>query len=116
MGSEQFRAERLRYVEEQRGKWHYGSELAESGKAKAERLIVQAVENPGDAQRQDDQRVEAAPGQPVQAHRDVSFDRLHGLNEAVLSRPPWSDYPAGRVDAQPSVARSRSIAALASLP
>ena len=30
-------------TEEQRGQWHYGAELGESGKAKAERLIAQAL-------------------------------------------------------------------------
>lgn len=43
VGSEQFRAEMLKYIEQQRGKWHYGAELSESGEAKAERLIVEAL-------------------------------------------------------------------------
>src|ERR1039457_1020271 len=33
----------LRYIEEQRGKWHYGSELSESLQAKPERLIAEAL-------------------------------------------------------------------------
>jgi hypothetical protein len=32
----------LEYIQEQRGKWHYGAELSESAEAKAERLITQA--------------------------------------------------------------------------
>jgi REP element-mobilizing transposase RayT len=43
VGSEEFRAEMLQHIEEQRGKWHYGAELAESGEAKAERLIAEAL-------------------------------------------------------------------------
>jgi len=42
VGSEPFRAERLQHLEQQRGKWHCGAELAESGKAKAERLVAEA--------------------------------------------------------------------------
>jgi uncharacterized protein YbdZ (MbtH family) len=43
VGSEAFRAEMLQYIEEQRGKWHYVSELSESAQAKAERLIAEAL-------------------------------------------------------------------------
>jgi REP element-mobilizing transposase RayT len=43
LGSEAFRAEMLRYIEAQGGKWHYGAELRESGEAKAERLIEEAL-------------------------------------------------------------------------
>ena len=35
LGSEPFRTEMLRYIEEHRGKWHYGAELWESAQAKA---------------------------------------------------------------------------------
>ena len=34
-------------IEEQRGQWHYGAELGESGEAKAERLIAQALQTDG---------------------------------------------------------------------
>jgi putative transposase len=47
LGSEQFRAGMLKYIEEQRGKWHYGRELAESSHAKAERLIKAALQTAG---------------------------------------------------------------------
>jgi putative transposase len=43
VGSKQFRAEMLEYVQEQRGRWHYGEELSESAQAKAERLITEAL-------------------------------------------------------------------------
>ena len=33
----------LGYIEEQRGKWHYGAELFELAEAKAERLIAEAL-------------------------------------------------------------------------
>ncbi len=46
-GSEQFRADMLEYIERQRGKWHYGSELCESSQAKAEHLIGEALRNEG---------------------------------------------------------------------
>ena len=47
VGSEQFRADMLDYIERQRGKWHYGSELRESSQAKAEQLIRQALSTQG---------------------------------------------------------------------
>jgi hypothetical protein len=34
-------------VEEQRGQWHYGAERAESGKAKAQRVITEALRSAG---------------------------------------------------------------------
>src|SRR3974390_1412926 len=43
VGSKQFRAEMLEYIEEQRGKWHYGAELSESAEPKAEGLITEAL-------------------------------------------------------------------------
>jgi hypothetical protein len=43
VGSEQFREEMLQYVEQQRGKWHYGQELAEAAQARAERLVQEAL-------------------------------------------------------------------------
>jgi hypothetical protein len=43
LGSEEFRADMLRYIEEQKGKWHYGKELRESAEAKAERLVAEAL-------------------------------------------------------------------------
>jgi REP element-mobilizing transposase RayT len=47
IGSEQFRKEMLEYVEQQRGKWHYGQELCEAAQAKAERLIQTALRSEG---------------------------------------------------------------------
>jgi REP element-mobilizing transposase RayT len=47
VGAEQFRSEMLQYIEEQRGKWHYGAELSESGEAKAERLIAESLRTAG---------------------------------------------------------------------
>jgi REP element-mobilizing transposase RayT len=47
VGSELFRAEMLLYVEAQRGKWHFGGELAESATAKAERLVAEALKSGG---------------------------------------------------------------------
>ena len=47
VGSESFREQMLQYVEQQRGRWHYGAELAESAQAKAERLIAQALQTEG---------------------------------------------------------------------
>ncbi len=41
-----------RYVEEQKGKWHYGEELRESAEAKAERLIGEALRADGLAEDQ----------------------------------------------------------------
>jgi hypothetical protein len=38
LGSEAFGTEMRNYIETQGGKWHYGPQLRESGKAKAERL------------------------------------------------------------------------------
>ena len=43
IGSDSFRAAMLQYVEQQRGKWHYGSELWQSAQAKAEHLINNAL-------------------------------------------------------------------------
>jgi uncharacterized protein YbdZ (MbtH family) len=43
VGSEAYRAEMLQYIEEQRGKCHFGSELSKSAQAKAERLIGEAL-------------------------------------------------------------------------
>jgi putative transposase len=43
LGSKIFRAEMLNYIEEQRGRWHYGSELRECAETKAERLIAEAA-------------------------------------------------------------------------
>ena len=34
----------LQYIEQQRGKWHYGQELCEAAEARAERLIKEALE------------------------------------------------------------------------
>jgi putative transposase len=42
LGSQKFRAETLEYIQQQKGKWHYGKELRESAQAKAERLIGEA--------------------------------------------------------------------------
>lgn len=47
VGSEKFRKEMLEYIEQQRGKWHYGRELCEAAQAKAERLIQQALQAEG---------------------------------------------------------------------
>ena len=47
VGSEPFREQMLRYIEQQRGRWHYGAELAESAQAKAERLIAQGLQAEG---------------------------------------------------------------------
>lgn len=52
LGSKQFRADMLRYVEEQKGKWHYGKEWRESAEAKAERLIGEALRADGLAEDQ----------------------------------------------------------------
>jgi len=40
---------------------------------------LEAVEDPGDAERDDDQRVKAGPRQPVEPRRDVGLDDLTGL-------------------------------------
>ena len=37
----------LEYVEQQRGKWHYGRELGEATQGKAERLIKEALQTEG---------------------------------------------------------------------
>jgi hypothetical protein len=50
LGSKQFRVQMLRYIEEQKGKWHYGKELRESAEAKAERLIGEALRADGVAE------------------------------------------------------------------
>jgi REP element-mobilizing transposase RayT len=42
-GSEGFRADMLKYIEQQKGTWHYGEELRESAEAKAERMIASAM-------------------------------------------------------------------------
>jgi len=47
VGSSEFRAEMLEYVQEQKGRWHYGAELWESAQAKAEHLIKEAREREG---------------------------------------------------------------------
>jgi len=47
VGSREFRAEMLEYVQEQRGKWHYGVELCESAQAKAEHLIEETLKREG---------------------------------------------------------------------
>jgi len=52
MGSEEFRADMLRYVEQQRKQWHGGPELRESAHAKAERLIAEALRNNGAGEQQ----------------------------------------------------------------
>ena len=52
VGSPEFRAEMLQYIEAQKGKWHYGRELRESAEAKAQRLIRETcqAEGVGEAQ------------------------------------------------------------------
>ena len=52
VGSKQFMAEMLQYIEEQRGKWHYGAELCESAEAKAQRLVAEALRVSGVTQEQ----------------------------------------------------------------
>jgi hypothetical protein len=47
LGSKQFRASMLKYIEGQKGKWHYGTELRESAEAKAEPLIAEAGRTKG---------------------------------------------------------------------
>jgi hypothetical protein len=47
LGSKTFRADMLKHVEAQEGKWHYGEELRESAQAKAERLIGEALRSGG---------------------------------------------------------------------
>jgi hypothetical protein len=37
----------LKYIEQQKGKWHYGEELRESAEAKAERLVGEALREDG---------------------------------------------------------------------
>jgi hypothetical protein len=43
VGSQQFRQDMLKHIEQQRGKWHYGPELGEATTAKAERLIRETL-------------------------------------------------------------------------
>ena len=52
VGSEAFRADLLQYVQEQRGKWHYGAELGQSARAKAERLIAEELRGAGASEEQ----------------------------------------------------------------
>ena len=40
----------LKYMEQQKGKWHYGEELCESAEAKAERLVGEALRVDGVAE------------------------------------------------------------------
>ena len=47
LGSKEFRAEMLKYIETQTGKWHYIAELRESGQAKAERVFDEALHSEG---------------------------------------------------------------------
>ncbi len=47
LGSPEFRAEMLPYIEQQKGRWHYGTELRESAEAKAQRLIGEACRSEG---------------------------------------------------------------------
>jgi REP-associated tyrosine transposase len=47
LGAESFRAQMLRYIQEHRGKWHYGAELWQSSQAKAQQLIAQAMRGQG---------------------------------------------------------------------
>jgi putative transposase len=47
LGSEQFRADMLAYVGQQRGKWHYGAELWQSAQAKAQHTIAEALSQAG---------------------------------------------------------------------
>jgi REP element-mobilizing transposase RayT len=47
VGSKPFRGEMLRYIEEHRGKWHYGAELWESAQAKAEQVIAETLRGEG---------------------------------------------------------------------
>ena len=63
LGSGKFRDEMLQYIEQQKGKWHYGKELRESAQAKAERLV------------QEEYRAEA-----------VSQEQLTGLARGILSK------------------------------
>ena len=42
-GSDKFREEMLVYIEQQKGKWHYGEELRECMEAKAERIIKESL-------------------------------------------------------------------------
>jgi putative transposase len=52
LGSKEFRADMLKYIEQQKGKWHYGEELRESAAAKAERLVGEALRVDGVAEDQ----------------------------------------------------------------
>jgi hypothetical protein len=47
LGSKPFREEMRRYVQEKRGKWHYGAELWESAQAKAQQLIAEELRGEG---------------------------------------------------------------------
>jgi putative transposase len=42
-GSDEFREEMLVYIEQQKGKWHYGEELRECMEAKAERILRESL-------------------------------------------------------------------------
>src|SRR5581483_7827102 len=55
--------------------------LGERGGVNADERDLEAVENPGDAQRDHNQPVPAAPGQPVEPLRDVRGDGLPGPAE-----------------------------------
>ena len=50
----------------------------------------EAVENPGDAERGDHQRMEPAPGQAVEPRRDVGFDHIAhvGMRSPYQGRNP----------------------------
>src|SRR5215212_3373338 len=43
---------------------------------RARKRHLQSVQNPADAKRHDDESVEPSPGQPVEARRDVSLNRI----------------------------------------
>ena len=76
VGSEPFRAEMFQHIEQQQGKWHYGAEFAESGKAKAERLVAEAWRAAGVSEEQRAKLRRASDGRLV---RPVVRGALLGL-------------------------------------
>ena len=63
---------------------------------------LKAVENPRDAERHDDQRMETAPRQPVEPRRDVGFD-----DQAIVGSQAGAIRPHTGMNARSGLVRSR---------
>ena len=66
---------------------------------------LEPVEDPGDAQPDDDQQMKPAPGQPIEAKRDVGPDHGLGIRKVCVIRITSSGWADSRNGRQPASQR-----------